>query len=484
MISEVGIAVALTISGSALLTVVRGDVTAAARCWLSVPIGAALYSIVALVSLVIVGTLDPAIALLVALGLGLAVAVITLTKGGLRREELRWMLTGVGVAALTAIATRLWHLTRLTPDSLRYLLASNDLVLTEGLREMNGADLVNRQIGLPALHSLSDLVGSRYLASLAPLFGAFGLGFFVWLASEVTRGLARRNRIVLVAAATLFLLSSNRLVYDSFYINTHIQVASYLFIAVAGTWLAVSRGLSRWAVPSGLALAVTLVFRPEAPLVVAIVLVTVAASQANMSVRLAMTLPTLAVAAFWYGLGLWRYASGGDEISPTAPVFGGLVAIGLAVGLCLVAGASRARPWARWLDLAAAMGLALVLAFYIITDPALFGFSIEATARNLIRDGFWLLTWVTALALLLVALVVETIPDARLWTTPVIGFALLYWALPYVRGGPWRVGAGDSGNRILAHYLAVVVIFLVLAAVHNRGGASDGERGKPLRIQT
>jgi hypothetical protein len=34
------------------------------------------------------------------------------------------------------------------------------------------------------------------------------------------------------------------------------------------------------------------------------------------------------------------------------------------------------------------------------------------------------------------------------------------------------VGAGDSGNRILAHYLAVTVIFLVLAAVHNRGGVS------------
>ena len=230
-----------------------------------------------------------------------------------------------------------------------------------------------------------------------------------------------------------------------------------------------------WAVPSGLALAVTLLFRPEAPLVVAIVLVTVAASRANMSVRLAMTLPTLAVGALWYGLGLWRYAAGGDEISPTAPVFGSLVAIGLAVALCLVSGAHRARPWARWLDLAGVAGLALLLVFYVATDPAVFGTSIESTVRNLVRDGFWLLTWVAAIALLLVALVVESIPDGRLWTIPVIGFALLYWALPYIREGAWRVGAGDSGNRILAHYLAVTVVFLVLAAVHNRGSASGGQ---------
>jgi hypothetical protein len=473
VISEIAIAVGLTISGSALLTGVRRDVTAAARCWLSLPIGAAAYLIVALVSLVFVGTLDPSITLLAVIGLGLVVAAVCLIKGGIRRDDMLWMLMGVGIAVVTALVARQWHLTRLTPDSLRYLLASNDLVLTEGLREMNATDLVTRQIGLPALQSLSDLVGRRYLASLGPLFGVFGLGLFAWLSLEVTReALGRRSRPILVGAAILFLLSSNRLVYDSFYINTHIEMASYLLIAVAGIWLAVSRGLSGWAIPSGLALAVTLVFRPEAPLVVAIVLVTVAASRANLSVRLAMTLPTLTVGALWYGLGLWRYASGGDEISPTAPVFGSLMAMAVAVVLCLASGTDRARAWARWLDVAGVAALALLLAFYVATDPTVFGTSVEATARNLVRDGFWLMTWVAAIALLVVALIVQAIPDARVWTVPIIGFALLYWALPYVREGAWRVGAGDSGNRILAHYLAITVIFLVLAAVHNRAGAS------------
>ena len=473
MINEIALAAALTISGSFLLTAVRRDVTAVARCWLSMPIGAAAYLLVALVSLVFFDTLDPVITLLVVLGLGLVVVAVSLSKGGLGRDDLLWMMIGVGTAIFTALAARQWHLTRLTPDSLRYLLASNDLVLTGGLREMNATDLVTRQIGLPALQSLSDVVGRGYLASIGPLFGVFGIGLFAWLALDVTRGgQSRRNRLILVGAAILFLVSSNRLVYDSFYINTHIQMASYLLIAIAGIWLAVSRGLSRWAIPSGLALAVTLVFRPEAPLVVAIVLVTVAASRADMSIRLATTLPTLAVGTVWYGLGLWRYAAGGDEISPTAPVFGSLLAIVVAVILCLAGGADRARSWARWLDVAGVAGLALLLAFYVATDPAVFGMSIEATARNLVRDGFWLLTWVAAIALLVVAMIVQAIPDARLWTVPIIGFALLYWALPYVREGAWRVGAGDSGNRILAHYLAVTVIFLVLAAVHNRGSAS------------
>jgi hypothetical protein len=209
-------------------------------------------------------------------------------------------------------------------------------------------------------------------------------------------------------------------------------------------------------------------FRPEAPLVVVILLVTVAASRASLKIRLAMALPTVAVAGVWYGLGLWPNASGGDEISATAPVFASMVAIGLAALLCIVSGSERARPWARWLDVAGLAGLVLMLAFFVATEPGVFATSIESTARNLTRDGFWLLTWVAVIPLLLVALMIETIPDGRMWTIPILGFALLYWALPYVREGAWRVGAGDSGNRILAHFLAVTVLFLVLAALYNR----------------
>lgn len=467
MIQEAAVAVALTISGSALLTVTGRDVTPAARCWLSVPIGAAGYLLMALVSLLVLETLDPGAVLIVSLGVSVLLAVVQMIRRGIRREELAWMLAGAGLALITVLVARYFHLTRLTPDSLRYLLASNDLVLPGGLAEMNRTDLMTRQIGLPALHSLSDLAGRRYLASLGPLFGAFGFALFVWLAVEMTReGTDRRRRMLLVGAAILFLASSNRLVYDSFYINTHIQMAAYVLIAVAGAWLAVS-GRSRWSIPAGLALGVALLFRPEAPLVVAIVLVTIAASRASLKVRLALSLPAAVMVGVWYGLGLWRYAAGGDEISVTAPVFGSMVAVGLAVVLCLVTVSSRVRLWGRWLDVVGLGGLALLLLFYIATDPVVFGTSVEATIRNLARDGFWLLTWVAAIGLLVVALVVETIPDGRLWTVPILGFAILYWALPYIREGAWRVGAGDSGNRILAHYLAVTVLFLILAAVHN-----------------
>jgi len=47
---------------------------------------------------------------------------------------------------------------------------------------------------------------------------------------------------------------------------------------------------------------------------------------------------------------------------------------------------------------------------------------------------------------------------------PIVGFGLLYGLLPLIREGAWRMGADDSGNRILAHILPVAVLFLVAAA--------------------
>jgi hypothetical protein len=177
-----------------------------------------------------------------------------------------------------------------------------------------------------------------------------------------------------------------------------------------------------------------------------------------------MCVPSLVVMTLWYGIGLWQHAAGGDEISLTAPVFGSLLAVAGSSALVLLGGIRRGRPVTRYLDLVGLAGLAGMVGYFIVTRPGVMSASFEATVRNLTYDGLWLGTWLATLGLLLVALVVQRVPDSRLWTVPILGFGLLFWALPGLREGPWRVGTGDSGNRILAHILAVVVGFLVLAA--------------------
>jgi hypothetical protein len=153
-------------------------------------------------------------------------------------------------------------------------------------------------------------------------------------------------------------------------------------------------------------------------------------------------------------------------------VFGSLVAVIGAALVVAVGGLQSAQRWVGYTDRVALAGLALLVLIYAIRAPDVLLGSLESTFRNLTYNGLWLLTWLAAIGLLGVALLVHRIPDARLWTVPMFGFGLLFWLLPLLRDGAWRVGTGDSGNRILAHILFVVVAFLVLAAAQPRDSES------------
>lgn len=467
MIAELAIAGILVATGLSVLVSIRGDF-GWALAWLALPIGTAVYLSSALALMTTVGSLDPGLGLLLTGAVGAAGLIVSLVRWRWRWEVVPSVVGAMIVAAVTVLVAKTVHLTRLTPDSLRYLLFAGEMQFPDALGEIHRADLVNRQMGLPSLHALSSLTDRRYLTSIGPLFGVSGFGFFVWLCWGATRDLITSRRWILVGTAALFLLSSNRLLYDAFYINTHIEVAFYLLVAIAGAWLAMTTREWRWAIPAGIALAMTLLFRPEAPIVGAIVLVAVAASDAGWRVRVAMATPTVVAAGLWYGVVLWQNVPGGDTISPTAPVFGSLAAL-LGAVLVVVAGVSP-RLWrlVKYLDRVMLATLLVAVVGLAAVNTEVFTASVEASFQNIaFSQGAWLFTWSIGVLLLAVALLVHEMPWSRLWTIPIVGFAILWWLLPMMREGAYRVGTGDSGNRILAHMLAVVVAFLVLAAVRS-----------------
>ena len=427
--------------------------------------GAALYLLAALILLTTTRTVDPATALVLALALGAVATLVALARGTLALSDLIWAAVTIAIASAVVVVARSVHLTRLTPDSLRYLLAARDLVLPDAVQEFHRADLLKRQIGLPGLHALSELTDRRYIPSIGPLFGVSIFGFLSVLLWRAAKHEKSQQRIGLTIGALLFLAASNRLVYDSFYINTHIQMATYILTAVACVWWAVTEDNPWWAVVSGLALSITMLFRPEAPLLVALVLVAVAASRASWNVRVLMVSPAIVVIGLWYGGILWQNAPGGDSISLTAPVFGSLLAVVGAATLTLLGAIRRTREVASRLDQVMLLGLAGMLVLFTISDPEVLITSMEATFLNITGNGLWMGTWPALLALFPVALLVHRVDASRLWTTPIIGFGILFLILPLVREGTWRVGAGDSGNRMLAHIVAVVVVFVVFAAL-------------------
>lgn len=465
MIAELAIASIMFLTGVGVLAPLCNGIDRVGRTLLAYPVGAGVYLLLVPLLVVTTDTLDPIMALTLTGAIGVIGMVLGWRKGGLGYASMRAYLLGLAIVVGVVVVANSVHLTRLTPDSFRYLTVAVDLVHPDALNQVLPGYLSTRYIGYPSLQALADLTDRRYVASIGPLFGLFGIAYLAWFMWRSTRQSSQgRRRLLLLGGSLALLATSNRAPYMIFYLNGHIEVAVYLFIVVTGTWLAVTLDRKAWAIPAGIALGVSILFRPEMTLIAAILLVSVAASRATMAVRIRLVLPVVMSAVVWYGIILWNHGAGGDTISLTSSVFSGLVLVFIGVAAVLVTRLAPVRSIARHLDVAVLVAMAIALVALIALHPTIFVDSFTATFHNLTRDGLWLFTWFGILLLLPLALVVERIPNGKLWTTPIIGFAVAFWLLPMIREGAWRVGPGDSGNRILSHFVAIVVAFLVLAA--------------------
>lgn len=457
---DVLVALAFAAAGLLVLAPFSRRLPAMAIALLAFPTGATVYAIVALGWVVAFDALDPGAVLVATLLVATARFLVGVAMGGVDPGLWRHAVGSlVAIGALAACFAAV-HLTRLTIDSIRYLLASVDL--QEAVTEVHRTDLLKRQFGLPAWQALAALGDGRHLAAVGPLFGMSGTAFFGWFLWDRTSGEAVRRRRWLVWGAIGLVLSSNRFLYDFFYLNTHVQVAVLTFIGVAGLWLSIVDDPA-WAHPGGLALAGTLLLRPESPLVVAVVLVLFAAERSSLEARVAAVLPTIGVAVGWWAILLWRHTPGGSDLALDAPVFMSLVALAGATALVGIGWHRMGARLTAWSATALLPVMALGVLVLSASDASDAVISIRVTALNVGWRGVWMFTWTVLVPLLAIALLVHRVERSRLWTGTVVGFALVYFLTPVLRGNPWRLGTGDSGNRMLAHVLLVAVAFVVMA---------------------
>ena len=108
-------------------------------------------------------------------------------------------------------------------------------------------------------------------------------------------------------------------------------------------------------------------------------------------------------------------------------------------------------------------------------DLGLLTRSLGAIVTNLMTSGGWGLTMI--LFGLLIA-----VPDKyhnelqRLLKDALLGSAALLLGLAVVRRGEYRVGPGDSFNRILFHYLPLSGVLIALAVASILGAQSREQR--------
>jgi hypothetical protein len=109
-------------------------------------------------------------------------------------------------------------------------------------------------------------------------------------------------------------------------------------------------------------------------------------------------------------------------------------------------------------------GLWLALGVAAARDPAILRRSVQATIENQVFGaGRWGVSLVVLGVLLLLALALLAVPDRRHLRFPVTTFVPVVFLLAYLREGAYRVGDGDSLNRMLVQIAPLAVLYLIVS---------------------
>lgn len=463
MILEVVFVLALILGGAALVQV------AGAR-GLGVPIlgaatGLALYLCITAFQVLTPITSSPLLTLILTVALPIAL-------WGWRRFHgadlpLRPLWAGIIVAGVVgavaffrAIPQVAW-----SNDSLNYLL-NGSLIASNNITVASTALLPKRLIGVPGLHAVANLGGELYVQSITPLISALVLAVLGWMVWEsLSTRLSKRARLLLIGAGLLFLVSMNRFVFHAFYLNGHLLFALFMLVVVGGGWMLVScDSVSKTALITAMSLAVgALIFiRAESSILVILMLLPIIFDDSVSRLHKTILLAVLGVAtigwqSFMVAIYLAQQQSVGFEIW-------GILGLGVAIlAVIPLLGWSALMKRGRILLLLAEGMLWLALVVLAVRTPQILKDSLTATFANVVEGaGSWGLSLLFIGALLVLASFIA-VPHSVHLRFPLTSFIPLGFLLAYLRDAAYRVGDGDSLNRMWIQLIPVALFYVLIA---------------------
>ncbi|MEN8240192.1 MAG: hypothetical protein ABFR53_13440, partial [Actinomycetota bacterium] len=316
-----------------------------------------------------------------------------------------------------------------------------------------------------ALQTGGVVTGRGYLVSVFPLLVTSGLGFMVWLGGEALRRWGvRTSRIVAIAALVgAFLLTTNRVVYHVFYINSHGIFAMFLVVAVGLLWLAATTGMWSTAILAGLAASAIVPLRAEGVIVIVLFLLPVLVSTSLPQRAKWLIVTPIAVTTFlWYGIAL-RQILPTDEFGLTSTPTASIV---LVLGLVSIVALGYIRFATRLLVMVPALSFGLLVAYTglrVMRWQSLTLDTMEAVGTNLSSAGLWSAFWWIAPIAVVVGVATTRIKHEGFFLWGLASYPVALLAFAYLRGASYRVGEGDSGNRMLMHIVFVIGLYLILA---------------------
>ena len=378
----------------------------------------------------------------------------------------------VAPALLGASAmSRLVRFERATPDTLLYI-AHARLLGDKSSVFLDSADLSERGLGVSSYHSLASLFDRQLFASMQLNVGvASCCAIFACSWHLISKTQPRHIATLVSGAGTLFIAVTDRFIFSHQLVNQHglvgLQLGAVLLLSI--TLDDVSLRL-RGAAIASLALITSSIVsaRPEGVLSVTYLLFLVATSGLVSLGKRAKDLPMLVCCLVllllpWAAV-LWLHGPRG-QAAGTLLIGCGVLAVG-PVRRRLFKVDEVDRTAARRLATRSAIalyfsGVLLLCLLDSQRDLGLLTRSIGAIATNFISNGGWGVT-------VMLVVLFFAVPDryltelTRLLKDALLGSTAVLLGLAVIRQGEYRLGAGDSFNRIMFHYLPITGVFVGL----------------------
>lgn len=483
MIVEAAFLVTLLVAGTALLRALGMS------GWPTLPLGflsgTALYIVIGTVQAVAGLTTSPLFTVTACAGVGLGLWSWRRNHVSVGELVSKDLLLGVALVVSLVMFFRSVHLVNWHTDSFRYLLTS--FLIAGGNFDSVTVNLVDKRLlAAPLLHAPARLGGESYLRSASPIIALCVLASLFWFCREGLRsrlGVAAASTVAVVA--TGMLLTMNRFVFNAFYVNSHLLVAVAVLLVSGTAWLAVVRDDGDDAALLGshlLALPLLVVSRAEGALLAALLLVPVVVHPGlSRAWRVGGPLVLAGSIFVWHGFALTVHRSEAGSVPLSVQGM-----LGLAAALLLAAVVLWWGWLQRWLRYAVGMteiGLWVALIVLAVRDPQVLIDSLQATYSNVVlNEGSWGPSLVFLLVLIIYVLAMSRAGDRLLLRFPLTSFVPFVFILAYLREGAYRVGHGDSLNRMIIHVVPLMVLFVGSSVAADRW--SRGSEDAPAKPAT
>jgi hypothetical protein len=405
------------------------------------------------------------------------------------QTELAWSFGTLVIFSLFTMIFVLNNFAILSYDSYTLVLLGQQIGFFEEINLNISTSLASWGVFMPLLHAASVFLDIDYLYALQPMFAISGLASIFYF---IYHSLGKQNqkigiRILVSCLAITGISSTYFLVFESVYIHNNLLSAIYLFLFVALAWNSLQDQSSSMLFLGLVALSGFVLLRTETSLTAVIFLFLLISYYSSDRDKQVKQLGIIAFSIFvfiWYLYLFLAIGTGTDILSPSKIVILVIPYIGLLVVIWL----SKRKEWEKRLPHIPLLLLYVFLVGALIVGllkPEHMATSLTVMVKNMFDFNFerweitwygrWGITWFVFVILGLLALAWPKINHEKFLSYGIILFLILIYLFAFARN-PYRLGFGDSANRMLTHIVPIIVFYFSLKFGQTKNGVNSNKK--------